>query len=98
MDGYEDGDLTEMELLPKCDDVKTEVVLLRNVEKRNTLYTAFKNDNTDDTTMNEVEWGKEAAAASDGFKCNINMVLYGVGAKIPGEDAAWKSSSYKKTL
>ena len=78
MDGYEDGDLKEMELLPKCHDITTEVVLLRNLKKRNTLYTAFKNDNTDDTTMNDVEWGKEAAAATNGFKCNFNMILCGM--------------------
>ena len=98
MDDYQAEDITAMGLLPKSDGIPTETVLLRNVNKRATLYTVFKTDNTDDATMNEVEWGKEAAAASDGFKWNINMVLYGVGAKIPGEDAAWKSSSYKKTL
>ena len=88
MDDYQEGDITAMELLPKCEDITTEVVLLRNVEKRNTLYIAFKTDNADDATMSEVEWGKEAAAASDGFKCNINMILCDIHAEIPRQDGA----------
>ena len=36
--------------------------------------------------MNDVEWGKEAAAATDGLKCNFNMILCAVRGEIPGQN------------
>lgn len=88
MDEYKAGDITSMGLLVKCEDITTETVLLRNVDKRANLLTDFKRNNTDDNTMNEVEWGKETSTTAEMFKCNINMVLCKVSPRIPGISGA----------
>ena len=59
------------------------VVFLRNITRRNNLFTSFGEHNPDDETIAGVEWGKENVATQNGIRCNANIVLASVGAKIP---------------
>ena len=83
MDDYTATDILEMGLMEKNPGISTETVFLRNLTKRSILYDEFTEATKDDEAMNGVEWGREAIVATDGVKCNANIVLCSVGAKIP---------------
>ena len=88
MDDYKAADILEMGLMEKNPSVATKTVFLRNTARRTKLYDDFTEATKDDDTMNGVEWGKDAVAAKDGVKCNANIVLCNVGAKIPATGTA----------
>ena len=88
MDEYKASDLLEMGLMEKSQAFQTEVVFLRNLERRTKLYTDFTEATAVDHTMNGVEWGRDPVAAKDGVKCKANIVLCSVGAKIPQTSTA----------
>ena len=52
------------------------------------MYSDFIEATEGDDTMNGVEWGRDPIAAKDGVKCNANIVLCSVGAKIPKTSTA----------
>ena len=76
--------LTGMDLLGKKDSVKTEILYLRDDAKREEYYNKFKNHNKDVEELKQVKWGVDSSPTSCGIKCNANIVLMEIGAKIPG--------------
>ena len=76
-----------MGLMEKNPGISTETIFLRNLTKKASLYDEFIDATKDDEAMNGVEWGREAIAATDGVKCNANIVLCSAGAKIPATGA-----------
>ena len=82
--------LATMGLLPKKESISTEIVFLRQDQKREDLFTQFKDHNKDVDCLAQVEWGRNSAPTSNGIRCNACIVLLSVGAKIPaatGRDA-----------
>ena len=77
------SDLLEMGLLEKKTSINTEIVFLRNTARRTALFTAFGEHNPDDEDVAGVEWGRDNTPTSNGIRCNANIVLASVGAKIP---------------
>ena len=75
--------LSEMGLLQKEDSISTEIVFLRSTQRRTDLFTKFGEDNKDDESVAGVEWARENAPTSNGIRCNANIVLAMVGARIP---------------
>ena len=78
--------LAGMGLLGKKDYIKTEVLFLRDDKKRKEYYDKFiaKYGNTDD--LRQVKWGVDSAPTSCGIRCNANIVLIQIGAKIPASE------------
>ena len=76
-------ELSQMGLLPKDESISTELVFLRHTERRTDLFTKLGNDNKEDEIVAGVEWAKENAPTSNGIRCNANITLAMVGAKIP---------------
>ena len=75
--------LATMGLLEKKDSISTEIVYLREDEKRETYYNQFKDHNKDVESLAGVQWGRNSAPTSNGIRCNASIVLLSVGAKIP---------------
>ena len=75
--------LTGMGLLPKKENVITELVSLRD-KKRETYYDKFiaRSGNLND--FRNVKWGLDGEGKDCGIRCNANIVLMEIGAKIPG--------------
>merc|ERR1712030_157947 len=69
-------------LLPKKENVITELVSLRD-KKRETYYDKFiaRSGNLND--FRNVKWGLDGEGKDCGFRCNANIVLLEIGAKIP---------------
>ena len=70
--------LATMGLLEKKESINTEIVFLRDE-----LFTQFKDHNKDVESAAGVEWGRENNPTSKGIRCNTNIVLVSVGARIP---------------
>ena len=88
MEEHKASDLLEMGLMKKNPGINTEVVFLRNLPRRTKLYTDFIDATKDDSTMMGVQWGRENETTKEGsIKCNANVVLAIVGAKIPQTSA-----------
>ena len=77
------SDLLEMGLLEKKTSINTEIVFLRNTTKRTNLFSAFGDHNKDDDYVAGVELARDNTPTSNGIRCNANVVLASVGAKIP---------------
>ena len=75
--------LTGMGLLGKRDSIKTEILYLRDDAKREDYFNKFKNHNKDVEELRQVKWGIDSSPTSCGIRCNANVVLMQVGAKIP---------------
>ena len=75
--------LATMGLLEKKESVSTEIVFLRENKKRDLYFTQFKDHNKDEESAAGVEWGRDNSPNSNGIRCNANLVLMSVGAKIP---------------
>ena len=75
--------LTGMGLLGKRDSIKTEILYLRDDAKREDYYNKFKNHNKDVEELKQVKWGIDSSPTSCGIRCNANIVLMQIGAKIP---------------
>ena len=83
METHSASELLEMGLLEKKPIINTEVVFLRNLTRRANLFTTFGTDNAGDDDMAGVEWGREAVTNTNGIRCNANVILAIVGARIP---------------
>ena len=77
--------LTGMGLLGKQDNVTTELITLRD-EKRKNYFDKFYARNGKVQGFKNVKWGFDGDAKDCGYKCNANIVLIELGAKIPGLD------------
>ena len=75
--------LATMGLLGKKDSISTEIVYLRQDEKREDYYKQFREHNKDVHGLEQVEWGRTSAPTSNGIRCNACIILLSVGAKIP---------------
>ena len=70
-------------LLGKKDSINTEILYLRDVAKRADYFTKFQTYNRDVEELKQVKWGLASSPTSCGIRCNANIVLLSVGAKIP---------------
>ena len=75
--------LTGMGLLAKKENVITELVTLRD-KKRETYYEKFFARNGGLSDFRNVKWGVDGEGKDCGIRCNANIVLMEIGAKIPG--------------
>ena len=75
--------LTGMGLLGKQDNITTELITLRD-EKRKTYFDKFYARNGGTQGFRNVRWGLDGDAKDCGYRCNANIVLIELGAKIPG--------------
>ena len=75
MEVHTASELLEMGLLEKKTSINTEVVFLRDITRRSTLFTSFGDHNPDDETIAGVEWGKENVVTQNGIRCNANTSL-----------------------
>ena len=83
MEVHSAAKLLEMGLLEKKNSISTEIVFLRSTTRRAELFTSFGEHNQGDDSMAGVEWARENTPTSNGIRCNANIVLASVGAKIP---------------
>ena len=72
-----------MGLLGKKDSINTEILYLRDDAKRAEYFDKFQANNGDVADLKQVKWGLDSAPTSCGIRCNANIVLLSVGAKIP---------------
>merc|ERR1712030_202284 len=70
-------------LLPKKENVITELVSLRD-KKRETYYDKFLARSGNLNDFRNVKWGIDGEGKDCGIRCNANIVLLEIGAKIPG--------------
>ena len=75
--------LTGMGLLGKKDSVQTEILYLRDDKKRQDYLTMYTNRYKEVDGYKQVKWGVDSSPTSCGIRCNANIVLMQVGAKIP---------------
>ena len=77
--------LTGMGLLGKKDSVITELVTLRD-EKRKTYFDKFYGRSGALKDFKNVKWGLDGDPKDCGIRCNANIVLMEIGAKIPASE------------
>ena len=77
--------LAGMGLLGKKDSINTEVLYLRDDAKRADYFTKFQTANGGVDELRQVKWGLDSSPTSCGIRCNANIVLLSIGAKIPAE-------------
>ena len=75
--------LTGMGLLGKKDSIITETLFLRDDTKRKDYYDKFYAANGGVDKFKQVKWGVDSSPTSCGIRCNANIVLLQIGAKIP---------------
>ena len=81
--------LTGMGLLGKKDSIITETLFLRDDTKRKAYYDKFYATYGGMDEFRQVKWGVDSAPTSCGIRCNANIVLLQIGARIPAsEDGA----------
>ena len=78
--------LAGMGLLGKKDYINTEVLFLRDDTKRKEYYDNFTTVYGDTDDFRQVKWGVDSAPTSCGIRCNANIVLIQIGAKIPASE------------
>ena len=75
--------LAGMGLLGKKESIITEVLSLRDDAKRKTYYDKFYATNGGVDKLKHVKWGTDSTPLACGIRCNANIVLLEIGAKIP---------------
>ena len=75
--------LAGMGLLGKKDHIITEVLFLRDDTKRKAYYDKFHAVYGGIDKFKQVKWGVDSAPTSCGIRCNANIVLLSLGAKVP---------------
>ena len=75
--------LAGMGLLGKKESVITEVLFLRDDTLRKQYYDQFYAANGGVDEFKQVKWGLDSSPTSCGIRCNANIVLISIGAKIP---------------
>ena len=76
---------TGMGLLGKKETVITELITLRD-EKRKTYFDKFYARNGRVKDLRNVKWGLDGDTKDCGYRCNANIVLMEIGAKIPASE------------
>merc|ERR1712030_205963 len=81
--------LTAMRLMPKDANIPTELVAVRDT-RRKSYYDKFLASRNNLTDFRNVKWGVDGEGNDCGIRCNGNIVLLEVGARIPvaGRQAA----------
>ena len=81
--------LTAMRLMPRDPNIPTELVAVRDT-KRKTYYDRFVASKNNSTNFRSVKWGLDGEGNDFDIRCNANIVLMEVGARIPqpGKQAA----------
>ena len=80
--------LTAMRLMPRDPNIPTELVAVRDT-KRQTYYDRFMASRNNITDFRSVKWGVDGEGNDCEIRCNGNIVLLEVGARIPnGRQAA----------
>ena len=74
--------LTAMWLMPKDANIPTELVSIRDT-KRKTYYDKFMASRNNLTDFRSVKWGVDGEGHDCGIRCNGNIVLLEIGARIP---------------
>ena len=77
--------LTGMGLLGKKDHIITEVLSLRDDTKRKAYFDKFCTAYGGIDKTKHVRWGWDSNPSACGIRCNANIVLMELGAKIPAE-------------
>ena len=75
--------LAGMGLLGKKESVITEVLYLRDDTKRTEYFNQFHTANANVDELKQIKWGIDSSPTSCGIRCNANIVLLSIGAKIP---------------
>ena len=75
--------LTGMGLLGKKESIITEVLSLRDDTKRKTYFDKFCTAYGGIDKTKHVRWGWDSTPSACGIRCNANIVLLELGAKIP---------------
>ena len=75
--------LAGMGLLGKKESINTEVLYLRDDAKRTDYFNKFQTANGSVDELKQVKWGLDISPTSCGIRCNANIVLLSIGAKIP---------------
>ena len=83
--------LVTMGLLEKKESISTEVLYLRDDEKRQTYFDQFKDHNKDVEGLAGVQWGRDSTPTSNGLRFNANV---GVRAKTSQRHPAYVAISY----
>ena len=76
-------ELSLMGLLPKEESITTELVFLKDKKRRTDLLEKLKKDNEGNNTVAGMEWAQDNAPTSNGIRCNANIAVAMVGARIP---------------
>ena len=89
MDDFEEANFHAMHciamgLLPANNDNVTKFILLRNFTTRKELHNRYITDC--EKKDQDTDWGKEASPGHEVMKCNMNVVLCEIGARIPAVD------------
>ena len=79
--------LTAMGLMQKNKNITTELVSIRDT-KRQTYYDKFMASRNNLTDFRSVKWGLDGEGKDCGIRCNGNIVLLEIGAKIPAEGSS----------
>ena len=74
--------LTAMRLMPRDPNIPTELVAVRDA-KRQTYYDRFMASRNNITDFRSVKWGVDGEGNDCEIRCNGNIVLLEVGARIP---------------
>ena len=74
--------LATMGLLEKKESISTKVLYLRDDEKRQKYFDKFKAQNAEMEGVAGIQWGRDSTPTANGLRCNANLVLISVGAKI----------------
>ena len=74
--------LTGMGLLGKQDNITIELVSLRDIKRKN-YFDKFYARNGRTQGFVDVRWGQDSDAKDCSYRCNANIVLIELGAKIP---------------
>ena len=78
--------LAGMGLLGKKESICTEILYLRDDTKRAQYFNQFHTADANVDELNQIKWGVDSSPTSCGIRCNANVVLLSVGARIPASD------------
>ena len=86
---YSKAELMRMGLLEKRPGITIEKVMLRvspiGNNRRAQLLQKFQTDTTGNDDMFGVEWAVENNPTANGIRCNANVIIASVGARIPNK-------------
>ena len=75
--------LAGMGLHGKKESIITEILYLRDDTKRTEYFNQFHNSNATVDELKQIKWGIDSSPTYCGIRCNANIVLLSIGARIP---------------